>query len=402
MKTRSAPRCRVERTNLHSRRHRRAELRRCLLALAVGAGLIGAASDARANPRPVEQPHIQIAILLDTSGSMEGLIHQARTQLWKIVNEFATAERHGHRPVLQVALYEYGKSSLHAEEGYIRRIVPLTTDLDAISEQLFALTTNGGDEYCGWVIRDAVRDLDWSGSAEDLKAIFIAGNEPFSQGSVDYARSCREAIARGILVNTIHCGAYDQGVSGGWKDAALMADGRYLNIDQDEALVHVPAPQDEEIARLGAALNSTYVPFGLEGASRAARQTAQDANAQKLAPAVAAERAVFKASSHYKNSSWDLVDAVTEGAVDLEALDEALLPEELRAIDPAQRQDVIEERRARRAELQSRIQDLEAERSAYLAQQTQAEGPGDARTFDVAMIEAIREQAAAREFELAR
>ena len=44
------------------------------------------------------QSVIQMAILLDTSGSMEGLIEQAKTQLWKIVNEMALAKKHGKVP----------------------------------------------------------------------------------------------------------------------------------------------------------------------------------------------------------------------------------------------------------------------------------------------------------------
>ena len=69
---------------------------------------------------------------------MDGLIDQAKTQLWTIVNQFATAHRQGKIPVLQVALYEYGKSSIPADENYLRMIVPLTTDLDKVSQELFA------------------------------------------------------------------------------------------------------------------------------------------------------------------------------------------------------------------------------------------------------------------------
>ena len=142
------------------------------------------------DPAIENKPLVQMAILLDTSGSMSGLIDQARTELWAIVNEFIFAKRNGLEPELQVALYEYGKSSLPKKVGYIRQIVPFTTDLDKVSEELFALNTNGGQEYCGWVIKDATEQLQWSDSPDDLKVIFIAGNEPFTQGPVDYRDSC--------------------------------------------------------------------------------------------------------------------------------------------------------------------------------------------------------------------
>ena len=142
-----------------------------------------------------EKDVIQMAILLDTSGSMEGLIQQAKSQLWKIVNEFALAKRKDQSPNLEVALYEYGKSSISAKEGYLRMIVPLTTDLDKVSEELFRLTTNGGEEYCGEVIQSAIKGLKWSKNNNILKIIFIAGNEPFTQGQVDYKKSCKNAIS---------------------------------------------------------------------------------------------------------------------------------------------------------------------------------------------------------------
>ena len=177
----------------------------------VGSGVHAAEPTAKETPKPAEAttPKIQMAILLDTSGSMEGLINQARTQLWKIVNELATAKQNGQTPQLQVALYEYGKSSIPKDEGYLRQIVSLTDDLDAISEELFALKTNGGKEYCGQVIQAATGGLQWSKGDDDLKLIFIAGNEAFTQGTVDYKQACSAAIGKGITVNTIQPGAMD-------------------------------------------------------------------------------------------------------------------------------------------------------------------------------------------------
>src|SRR5205807_1438924 len=153
--------------------------------------------------------------------SMDGLIDQARTQLWRIVNEFAAAKKRGVTPDLYVALYEYGNNGLPAERGYIRRVLPFTTDLDRLSEELFALKTNGGQEYCGQVIGAATKGLDWSPSADVLKVIFIAGNEPFTQGPVNFRDSCWKAMNRGISVNTIFCGDEQEGIGTHWKDGAV-------------------------------------------------------------------------------------------------------------------------------------------------------------------------------------
>ena len=106
-------------------------------------------ADANVNIVLNAKPKIQLAILLDTSSSMNGLIDQTRNQLWQVVNEFSKAEQNGVKPSLEVAVYEYGNSRLSASNGYIRQVSGLTGELDAVSEALFSLTTNGGSEYCG-------------------------------------------------------------------------------------------------------------------------------------------------------------------------------------------------------------------------------------------------------------
>ncbi|MCA9068056.1 MAG: VWA domain-containing protein, partial [Planctomycetaceae bacterium] len=159
-------------------------------------------------------PLVQMAILLDNSGSMSGLINQARQHLWKIVNEFATVRRDGKEPRLRVALYKYAN-------GKPEQLVEFTDDLDKVSELLFATRIEGGSEYCGQVIQAAVDDLDWSKDEADLKCIFIAGNEPFTQGPVDYKGACKNAIAKGITVSTIFCGNETQGINGKWQESEV-------------------------------------------------------------------------------------------------------------------------------------------------------------------------------------
>ena len=348
----------------------------------------------RASDRP---PVVQVALLLDTSNSMDGLIEQAKSQLWKIVNEFNTAKHSGVRPQLQVALFEYGKSSLSVSEGYIRQIQGFTTDLDKVSEELFALRTNGGEEYCGWVIKAAVESLKWSNGPSDFKTIFIAGNEPFTQGPISYAESCRAAIQRGIIVNTIHCGPRDTGLHTKWQHGALLAEGKYMAIDQDRAVVHFEAPQDKEIARLGEELNKTYVAYGASGVESQVRQQVQDKNAAQFFRAGApVQRALTKASDNYCNSTWDLVDACKDGTVKIEAMKEEDLPAEMRKMTVEQRKKHIDKQLSEREKLRNHINQLNAERSKYVAEK--AKQHAATNTLDVVMTSAIREQAAKRDY----
>ena len=350
--------------------------------------------------KPEPPPKIQMAILLDTSNSMDGLINQARTQLWKVVNEFAQTKLAGREPVLEVGLYEYGNDGLPAAGGHVRLVVPLTGDLDKVSEELFALKTNGGHEYCGQVIDQSVRELAWSTSKKDVLCIFIAGNEPFTQGKVSYREACKAAANKGITVSTIFCGDHGEGIRTNWADGAKLADGSYLSIDQDRAVATVTTPQDKELARLSAELSKTYVAYGAaqKRGELAERQQAQDANAARSAPAAAAARAAFKASKHYRAAGWDLVDGVSEGKVKLEDVKADQLPEELRKMSLAERKQYVAKMAEKRKAIQQKIRQMTADRDKYVAAERAKMAPAAARaaekSFDAAVIRTVKEQAA--------
>ena len=275
-------------------------------------------------------------------------------------------------------------------------IVPLSTDLDRISEELFKLRTNGGDEYCGQVIQASTQGLKWCADHDHLKVIVIAGNEPFTQGTVDYRAACKAAIAKGIMVNTIYCGDYHEGVRTNWKDGADLADGRYMNIDQDRKAVHIDAPQDEEILRLGQALNKTYIAYGRAGAAKKERQSEQDSLASAMSPGVMLERVVTKSSKQYKNKAWDLVDAETAGEVDVAAVNAEDLPEEMQKMSGEERKSYIDDKKKARKGLQEKINSLNKERRLYV--ETQRATLSETDTLDQAVIKALKGQAETKGF----
>jgi hypothetical protein len=371
-------------------------LRRCLLTVACAGVLSSRAAEPVVDTPATNESLVQIALLLDTSSSMDGLIEQAKTQLWKVVNEFNNAKQGDKVPVVQVALYEYGNNNLSAGTNYIRQVLPLTRDLDKVSAELFKLTTNGGSEYCGAVIREAIDKLEWDKSSKVYKTVFIAGNEPFTQGPVQPDDVCRSAIGKGIVVNTIHCGNEQVGINGGWRKGAALAEGKFLTIDQDRAVVHIDAPQDKEISKLSIELNATYVTYGAKGIEGKANQSVQDGNAVANAPSGAAvQRAITKASANYSNTSWDLVDATKKGTMKLESVKDAELPEEVRKLAPAERQGFIDKKLEERTRLQARIQELNKERQQFVVEKAKASG--ETQTLDIAISKTIREQAAKKE-----
>jgi hypothetical protein len=334
-------------------------------------------------------PRAQIAILLDTSNSMDGLIAQAKSQLWSMVNEFASAKHGGRAPEVEVALFEYGNNSISAPERHTRRITEFTRDLDTVSRELFALRTNGGDEFCGVAVRRAVEELTWREGPGVYRAIFIAGNEPYTQGPEDAEKSSLLAGRKGVTVNTIYCGDSAAGRAEGWHRGAELADGTALAINQEAVVRVMDAPQDAELAKLNTELNATYLPFGTDGVAGHKNQLAQDIN---LATDNGGfnERLACKASHNYHNANWDAVDAVASGKLDITTLKPAELPEAMRALRTEERLAYVKKTEERRKAIQEKIVALAKERQAWLDAHQKADATS---ALNTAFRQAVRGQA---------
>lgn len=348
----------------------------------------------------IRTPKIQVAIVLDTSNSMDGLIDQTRNQLWQVVNEFSSARQNGQAPILEIALFEYGNDGLSSSAGYVRMLNDFTRELDAVSAGLFSLTTNGGSEYCGFAIDTVVNSLQWSQSSSDIKTIFIAGNESFAQGPINYRAAVKLARQHGISINTIHAGSHETGISDQWQTGALMAGGDYMSIDANQQVVHIVAPQDEKIVELNARLNQTYVPYGEAGAESAQRQIEQDALSSDISPGLLAKRAASKSSDFYSNSRWDLVDALDDGKIsaqEVEQIEDEALPEPMLGMSSQQKMQYLEEKAEQRRKIKQEISELSRSRADYVAEQKRAQAAA-APSMSDALTSAIRKQARQKKF----
>ena len=368
--------------------------RRAMMLLA--GAVLGTTSLFAAEAKPT--PEIEIAICLDTSGSMDGLIESAKQKLWAVVTDLGTANP---APKLRVALYQYGNDGLQSEMGWVQQLCPLTDDLDSVYGKLFALKTNGGTELVARAVKMSAEQLGWSGEPQTLRMIVVAGNEPATQDAdVTLETACKLAAGKGIVVNTIFCGSEQEGRSTGWADAAKLADGRYSAIDANGGTVVIDSPFDKEIAELGTKLNSTYVAYGPAGAVGQQNQVAQDFNAVAVGAPAAALRAAGKATTMYSNAGWDLVDAVKEKQVELAAMPAAQLPEPMQAIPAEQRAQFIEQKSRERVEIQAQISELNAKREQHIQKEMEKRGLDEKGAFDAALKQAIRDQAAQKGIEL--
>lgn len=339
---------------------------------------------------------IKVALLLDTSNSMDGLINQAKTQLWEIVNELSYAKYGIQQPDLEIALYEYGNDRLESSDGYIRQVLPFSNDLDDISEKLFSLVTNGGKEYCGQVINSSIKELDWGIDTNDLKLIFIAGNEPFTQGKINYKEVISDAKEKDIIINTIYCGDYQTGISGKWKDGAELGGGDYMTINQNKEIVHIVTPFDDAIIILNKQLNNTYIYYGNRGKQKFSNQSKQDSNALEINQSVVVKRAVSKSNRLYENAGWDLVDKAKKSTIDYSEIDRKKLPVELQKKSDEELKKYVEEQDKIRSKIKVKINELNRKRKIFIAKkQNESMEKG---ALDNVIIQAIKKQAKAKNY----
>jgi len=336
---------------------------------------------------------IQVALLLDTSNSMDGLIDQAKSRLWNIVNTLTTLKYNGQAPQIEIALYEYGNDGIR-DDNYIRQVTPLTQDLDLVSEKLFALRTNGGSEYCGAVIRDASANLNWDKDEKSMKLIYIAGNEGFNQGRVDYKEVISKAKNKNIYTSTIFCGDRNEGIQTFWQNGASLGGGKYFNIDSDRKVIYIETPYDVRISECNSRLNSTYIYYGSHGSEYKNKQIMQDKNAEVQSAANFVERTVAKSKKNaYKNDHWDLVDKAEKDAGFISSVKEEELPAELKGKSKEEIKKAVAAKSAERGKIQKEIEELSRKRQEYIDAEMKKRGNNDSDDLGKAIEKSILEQA---------
>lgn len=317
-----------------------------------------------------QPPKIQAAILLDVSGSMQGLIEQAKAQLWNMMNVMGRVHSPQGTPRIEVALYEYGRRTNPQEDGFSRRVSPFTTDLDSLSKLLFSLTIDGSDEHCAHTILQSLNGLNWDTSAASYKVIFIAGNENFMQGKIPYEQACAEARKKGVIVNTIYCGPRNRGVDERWDLGNKCGNGSYTYINHNLKMEDAPTPFDSVLLVLNDRFNSTYIPYGRRGERAHAQQAEVDKLNFGMSRKVAARRVMVKSQSKlYHNGDWDLVDAVQRDSSLLARVDRSTLPESLQQVSVAQLRQAVLNKKAERAQLRQEISAVQQKRDEFLEEE---------------------------------
>ncbi len=366
---------------------------------------IGAATTPANQRVPIEQPdggvisnvhpRVEVAFVLDTTGSMGGLIQTAKEKIWSIASNLASAQPAPHIRMGLVAYRDRG-------DAYVTRVIDLSDDLDSVYANLMEFQAQGGGdgpESVNRALHEAVHQLSWSQDPQTYRVIFLVGDAPPHMdyaNDVPYPQTLTIATEKGIAVNTIQCGQNPR-TTPAWEQIAQLGQGRYFQVEQAGSAVAIASPFDGKLAELSAKLDETRLYYGSDE-EKAAQQRKVDASEKLHASAsveTRARRAAFNASKSGQANllgKGELIDDVTSGRVDLSSIEPESLPEPLQSMTPEAQQVLIQQQAERRKELQQEIHDLAEQRSGYLKQKVEEAG-GAMESLDHKIYRAVREQA---------
>ncbi len=334
---------------------------------------------------PSTQKKIQVLICLDVSGSMSGLIDQAKDQLWNMVSVLGRAKSSNEQaPAIEIALYEYGRPSNGPNNGYVKRINGFTSDLDQLSKNLFSLSIDGGEEYCGHVMYTALSELNWDTGSSNYKVLFIAGNEDFYQGNTSYTKACALARKMGVIVNTIYCGDRNSGLREHWNLGGECGNGSFTNIDHNVTVADIATPYDSSLFAMNDRLNSTYIRYGVLGEENYQKQYEVDKLNYSKNQSAAIKRVAVKGKKElYRNSTWDLVDAHEDDTSVVKKIDKKTLPDELKNKSNVEIQKIILVKKEERAKIQKDIETLNKQRTTYIeTEKRKTRSTGNVQTLE--------------------
>ena len=348
--------------------------------------------------KPPSSATLEMVFVLDTTGSMGGLLDGAKQRIWGIVNEVMQTESH---PAVRIGLVAYRDRG----DAYVTQVLPLTNDLDRVYTVLMAYEAGGGGDTPEDVRRallEGVNQAGWSAQAKGVAQIlFLVGDAPPHDDyadAPDASTTAANAARNGLVVNTIQCGNIP-GTRSVWEAIAQKGNGQYFAIQQNGGVQTISSPYDEQLGKLANQLGGTFVAYGGGAGEFGDKQRAVildraaevEARVEASAPSPAkAERALNKAMNR-EAYIGDLLQSIENGSLELDKIDANQLPVNFRDMSPTQRKQEIEKRLAERRELRSQIVALSKQREEFLAAERKKLGAkGDG--FDMAVVTALKEQ----------
>ena len=344
---------------------------------------------------PTQQPVIDVVFVLDTTGSMSGLIQTAKEKIWSIATTMASAQP---TPEIRIGLVAYRDRG----DAYVTKKVDLSDDLDSVYAALMDFEAGGGGdtpESVNAALSQAVHAMAWSQNKQAYQAIFLVGDAPPHMDYPDEARYpeiLASARQKGIVVNTIQSGDMQETVAP-WTSIASIGSGQFLQVEQAGGAVAYSTPYDSELAALTARLDATRLYYGSteEKEAMAAKKQATDKLSALASEEARARRGVFNVSAGGRANRLgknELVEGVASGVVDLDELDAEQLPAAMQPMAPEEQRAYVMELAEERSQVESRMRELAESREDYIKEKVAADG-GAKDSLDQKLYDTIARQA---------
>src|SRR5438046_1854113 len=337
------------------------------------------------------KPRIEVCFVLDTTGSMGGLIEGAKQKIWSIANEMISA-----KPTLELKLGLIGYRDRGDE--YVVRSFQLTDDIDSIYAHLRDFKADGGGdepESVNEALAEAIEKMPWSQDRKVLKIIFLVGDAPPHLDYADgpkYPELCRIAAKKDLIINTVQCGNIAEYTSI-WKEIEKLSEDSYAAIAQSGGVAVIATPMDDKLARLNKKIGATLIPYGNAALQR--EVAAKQAFAESAPASAAADRLSYNArTGKAVQGRGELLDALAKNELKLDAIDKNDLPKDFQKLTKQEMEARIAKTRIERGSLQKEVQDLAKKRDAYIqAENKRLAEAGKGDGFDEKVAETIHQQA---------
>ena len=347
-------------------------------------------------PQFVAKPKVDVVFVLDTTGSMGGLIQTAKEKIWSIATTMASAQQ---TPEIRIGLVAYRDRT----DSYETKVVDLSADLDSVYATLMDFEAQGGGdtpESVNKALYDAVNKMSWSQEEQAYQVIFLVGDAPphMDYNEVRYPEIVASAIDKGIVINTIQCGNVASAIQP-WTQIASLSNGDFFQVEQAGGAVAFATPYDADIAELSAQLDDTRLYYG--SSAEKAKMENKVAATVKLnsgsSVSSLARRGTFNVSAGGRANligDKELVDAVASGDVILAELEPEELPEALKPMASEEQTAYVANLARERSDLQRQIGKLAEERDGFIAKKVDEAG-GLEDSLDRKLYDAVKDQASA-------
>lgn len=344
------------------------------------------------------KPAVEVAFVLDTTGSMASLIEGAKRKIWSIATTIVEENPGADIRMGLIAYRDIG-------DEYVTRRIELTADIQDLYARLLELKARGGGDWPESVneaLHEGITKLSWTQGPEVSRIVFLVGDAPphmdYAQ-DVKYPDVLKIARERDIVVNAVQAGEARDTLRV-WREIAQMGNGIYIPIPQDGGkLVVIETPFDIEIIELQKELNGTVIPYGPRTKRSSVEQkTRQVSGLAAAAPSAAADMAGYlnKRAKAKRGEAitgdGDLVAEVSSGRQALSAVKEDELPDTLRSLPLAERQAMITKQATQRSLLNDRMTELVRKRDTFIAEQQKKQPARTADSFDRAVQSTLKAQ----------